>query len=98
MAAVLPVTSLYAGIHAAFYAILSLRVAMSRGQAMKEKKPAEQFEDFKHKSSVSSPGPGDLAKGCRLSCKGLTCDKDECKITNRTSRTRLVMQTTSLCI
>jgi hypothetical protein len=55
MVTVLPVTSLYAGLHAVVYAVLSFRVALCRGKAIEQKKSAESLPDFKPKNAVSVP-------------------------------------------
>lgn len=80
MVAVLPVTSLYAGIHAAFFAVLSLRVAMFRGSAMKEGKQAESMPEFKLCNSVSHALAYAREKQGPTFVQGLTCDKDGCNL------------------
>ena len=52
MAVVLPVTSLFLGIHAIYFAVISFRVGIYRGQNMQKNKNYEQAEEFKHRNAV----------------------------------------------
>jgi hypothetical protein len=53
MAFVLPVTSLFLGVHAVVFAFLSLRVGLFRAGKVPTGKDAETFPGFKNISSVS---------------------------------------------
>lgn len=52
MAIALPVTSLYFGIHAVVFGLLSLRVGLFRNSVLSKGKPAEEYPEFKAMSAV----------------------------------------------
>ncbi|KAK9917668.1 hypothetical protein WJX75_007007 [Coccomyxa subellipsoidea] len=53
MAIVLPITSLFLGLHSLFFAVVSFRMAIYRGNNMK-KTNYEQTSEFKHRNAAQS--------------------------------------------
>lgn len=53
MAIVLPVTTFFLGLHTLYYAIISFRVGVYRGNNMQKDKNYEQSAEFKHRNAVS---------------------------------------------
>jgi hypothetical protein len=86
MAIVLPITSLFLGLHSLFFAVVSFRMAIYRGNNMK-KTNYEQTSEFKHRNAVRLSCPGASRRLSRAtSSDGDEAECDICSISCRGSR------------